>query len=177
MTNIRIEYIPNCVKERTEFKMRKNVLVQDFWGVAPPKYTLKMSVNFQMYSMYGKKSVEGRRTNLLHGTLCLEEDPSTKELAKNATNAPNVHSCCVVSRPHQDFRRAIILRHYFLSHVLVLIRFFHSGQTEVADLFAGNTVSFRIIININTEKFTKFPFSLDFVAPFLLFFFFCKRIC
>lgn len=88
---------------------------------------------------------EERRTNLLHGTLCLEEDSSTKELAKNATNAPNVHGCCVVSRPHQDFRRAIILRHHFLSHVLVLIRFFHSSQTEVADLFASNTVSFRII--------------------------------
>lgn len=78
----------------------------------------------------------------MHRTVRLEEDPPTKELAENATYAPNVHGGRVVSRSHQDFRRTIILRHHFLGHVLVLIRFFHSGQTEVADLFAENTCNF-----------------------------------
>lgn len=79
-------------------------------------------------------------TDLLHRALRLEKDPPAKEFPENATDAPNVHSGRVVPRPHQDLRRAIILRHHFLGHVLVLIRFFHSGQTEVADLFAKNNV-------------------------------------
>lgn len=85
--------------------------------------------------------LEGRRAQqfcdqfqLLHRTLCLKKYPPTKELAKNATDTPNVHGCGIVSRSHQDFRCTIILRHHFLRHVLVLIGFFHSGQTEVADL-------------------------------------------
>lgn len=80
------------------------------------------------------------KTYLLHGALRLEKDPATKELPENATDAPNVHGGRVVSRPHQDFRCAIILRHHFLGHVLVLIRLLDSGQAEVADLFANNNV-------------------------------------
>ena len=78
----------------------------------------------------------GPRTNLLHRTLRLEQDPPAKELAENAADAPHVHGGSVVACPQQDFRCTIILRHHFLGHVLVLVGLLHSRQSEVADLFA-----------------------------------------
>lgn len=41
----------------------------------------------------------GPRTNLLHRTLRLEQDPPAKELAENAADAPHVHSGSVVACP------------------------------------------------------------------------------
>lgn len=92
--------------------------------------------------------IDGKRTNLLHRTLCLKKYPPAKELAKNATDTPNVHGCGIVSRSHQDFRCTIILRHHFLRHVLVLIGFFHSGQTKVADLLANKIYNFVVIKSV-----------------------------
>lgn len=47
-----------------------------------------------------RNGVNGGKTDLLHRALRLEKDPSTKEFPENATDAPNVHSGRVVSRPH-----------------------------------------------------------------------------
>jgi len=73
-------------------------------------------------------------THLLHRALGLKEDPPTQQLAEDATYAPHVHRGGVVPRAHQDFRRAIILRHHFLGHVHVLIGLRHPGQSEITDL-------------------------------------------
>lgn len=75
--------------------------------------------------------------HLLHGALGLKEDPSTKKFTEDAAYAPHVHRGGVVSRTHQDFRCAIILRHYFLGHVHVLIGLGYSGQSEITDLRKG----------------------------------------
>lgn len=77
-------------------------------------------------------------SHLLHGALGLEEDSPAKELSENATDAPHVHRGGVVSRAHQDFRRAIILCHHFLGHVHVLVGLRHPGQSEITDLRSEN---------------------------------------
>lgn len=75
------------------------------------------------------------RTHLLDGVLALEQYPPGDELGKYTTDAPHVYGGGVVFGAHQYFRRSVILSHHFLCHVLGLVRFFHSGETEIAYLY------------------------------------------
>lgn len=64
---------------------------------------------------------------LLDWTLRLEQYPSSKKFSKNATHAPNVNGCRIMSGTHKNFRSSIVLRHHFLSHMFVLIGFFDTS--------------------------------------------------
>lgn len=92
----------------------------------------------------------------MHRTLRLEEDPPAKELPENAADAPDVHGGRVMPCSHQDFRCTVILRHHFLGHMLVLVRFFHSSQTEVADLLAENACNYLVMDYVKEKSIASF---------------------
>lgn len=75
-------------------------------------------------------------TNLLNRVLALKQYPPGDELGEYTADAPHVDGGGVVFGTHQNFRRPVVLGHHFLRHVFGFVRFFNSGQTEVAYLQA-----------------------------------------
>ena len=73
--------------------------------------------------------------HLLNGGLSLEEDAAAEEFAEDAADAPDVDGGRVVTRPHEDLRGPVVLRHHLLRHGFVGVCLLHSGQSEITYLF------------------------------------------
>lgn len=71
---------------------------------------------------------------LLHGTLGLEQYPTTQELSENASHGPDVDSGRVVAGTHKDLGCPVVLRDHLLCHVLGLVGLFDACQPEITDL-------------------------------------------
>lgn len=82
----------------------------------------------------GRAKQLGNQLQLLHRILCLEEDATAQQLAKNAAHRPYIHRRRVVASAHQNLRCAIVLGDHLLGHVLGLIRLLDAGQSKVTDL-------------------------------------------
>ena len=71
---------------------------------------------------------------LLHWSVSLEENMSTEQLRKNTANRPHVYSHCVVTSPHQNLWRSIVLCHDFACHWHAVVRLNDSSQSKVTYL-------------------------------------------
>lgn len=82
----------------------------------------------------GRAQEVGDHLQLLDGTLGLEEDSPTQQLAENAADRPQVDGVGVVLGAHQDLGRPVVLRYNLLGHVAPSVVFLNPSESIVANL-------------------------------------------